>query len=180
MLRSFWYTLWPYSIFYGYLVYFFLFWYVVPRKIWQPWVQHQINENASIFRIVIAKLSSADLPKALFTFGPISRTREFNRIQGDQVSVWKKRPNYSPNYRPNRFMSKLMHNFFHGKSSPIYLPTFSIVKKLPKVHKKWPNKQKLAQSGHADRTLMAVCKRWFILNRLSLSLYVYLCLCISL
>jgi hypothetical protein len=32
-----WYAciLWPFGIFCGYLVYFFPFWYVVPRKIWQ-------------------------------------------------------------------------------------------------------------------------------------------------
>jgi hypothetical protein len=45
------YILWPFGIFYGHLVYFvaiwcilllfgifFPFWYVVPRKIWQPWL----------------------------------------------------------------------------------------------------------------------------------------------
>jgi hypothetical protein len=32
-----WYILWPFGIFYGYLVYFFPFWYVVSRKIWQHW-----------------------------------------------------------------------------------------------------------------------------------------------
>jgi hypothetical protein len=30
------YILWLFSIFYGYLLYFSPFWYVVPRKIWQP------------------------------------------------------------------------------------------------------------------------------------------------
>jgi hypothetical protein len=29
--------LWPFGTFYGYLVYFSPFWYVVPRRIWQPW-----------------------------------------------------------------------------------------------------------------------------------------------
>jgi hypothetical protein len=39
-----WYILVPFGIFYGYLIHFVLslvhfapFWYVVPRKIWQPW-----------------------------------------------------------------------------------------------------------------------------------------------
>jgi hypothetical protein len=36
-----WYILWPVGTFCGHLVYvptyFFRFWYVVPRKIWQPW-----------------------------------------------------------------------------------------------------------------------------------------------
>jgi hypothetical protein len=31
-----WYILRPFGIFHGYLVHSFLFWYVVPRKIWQP------------------------------------------------------------------------------------------------------------------------------------------------
>jgi hypothetical protein len=31
-----WYTLWTYGIFCGNLVFFPPFWYVVPRKIWQP------------------------------------------------------------------------------------------------------------------------------------------------
>jgi hypothetical protein len=31
-----WYILWLFGTFGGYLVYFFPFWYVVPRKIWQP------------------------------------------------------------------------------------------------------------------------------------------------
>jgi hypothetical protein len=32
-----WYILWPFGIFCGYFGTFFPFWYVVPRKIWQPW-----------------------------------------------------------------------------------------------------------------------------------------------
>jgi hypothetical protein len=31
-----WYILWPFGIFYGYLLYISPFRYVVPRKIWQP------------------------------------------------------------------------------------------------------------------------------------------------
>jgi hypothetical protein len=34
-----WYILWPFGTLYGYLEYFPPFWYVVPRKIWQPWSQ---------------------------------------------------------------------------------------------------------------------------------------------
>jgi hypothetical protein len=30
-------TLGSICIYYGYLVYFYPFWYFVPRKIWQPW-----------------------------------------------------------------------------------------------------------------------------------------------
>jgi hypothetical protein len=37
------YILWPIGIFHGYLVYFFPFWYIVPRKIWQPWFQFKWN-----------------------------------------------------------------------------------------------------------------------------------------
>jgi hypothetical protein len=28
---------WPFGTFRGHLIYFSPFWYVVPRKIWQPW-----------------------------------------------------------------------------------------------------------------------------------------------
>jgi hypothetical protein len=32
-----WNVVWPFGLFYGHLVYlFFPFWYVVPKKIWQP------------------------------------------------------------------------------------------------------------------------------------------------
>jgi hypothetical protein len=31
------YILWPFGIFCGCCAIFFQFWYVVPRKIWQPW-----------------------------------------------------------------------------------------------------------------------------------------------
>jgi hypothetical protein len=33
--------LWTFDIFPGYLVYFWPFWYVVLRKIWQPWIQRR-------------------------------------------------------------------------------------------------------------------------------------------
>jgi hypothetical protein len=32
-----WYLLWLFGIFCGNLVYFYPFWNVLPRKIWQPW-----------------------------------------------------------------------------------------------------------------------------------------------
>jgi hypothetical protein len=35
-LMDTWHILWPLGIFYGYLVCFSPFWYVIPRKIWQP------------------------------------------------------------------------------------------------------------------------------------------------
>jgi hypothetical protein len=37
-----WYILRTFGIFCGYLVYFFPFWYVIPRKIWQPWLEHKL------------------------------------------------------------------------------------------------------------------------------------------
>jgi hypothetical protein len=47
-----WSTLWhfriffiPFGIFYDYLVYFFPFWYVVPRKIWQPWTAVSVTRR---------------------------------------------------------------------------------------------------------------------------------------
>jgi hypothetical protein len=37
-LEKFLYIWWLFGIFHGYLVYWYVgFWYVVPRKIWQPW-----------------------------------------------------------------------------------------------------------------------------------------------
>jgi hypothetical protein len=40
-LTAIWYFWEQFSIFYFNLVYFFLFWYVVPRKIWQPCLQRR-------------------------------------------------------------------------------------------------------------------------------------------
>jgi hypothetical protein len=34
--RAIWYNLWPFGTFYGYLVKFSQFWYVVQRNVWQP------------------------------------------------------------------------------------------------------------------------------------------------
>jgi hypothetical protein len=50
-----WSILWPFVIFYGYLVWFFSFWYVAPRKIWQPCkafhyiFDFKIDSNQKIF-----------------------------------------------------------------------------------------------------------------------------------
>jgi hypothetical protein len=41
-----WITLWPFGLFYGHLVYFFPFWYVVLRKIWQPWSERRAKNTA--------------------------------------------------------------------------------------------------------------------------------------
>jgi hypothetical protein len=38
-LTAVWYTIEYFKIFYGHLVHFFLFWYVAPREIWQPWAE---------------------------------------------------------------------------------------------------------------------------------------------
>jgi hypothetical protein len=38
------YILWRLGIFYGNLVYFPRFWYIVPRKIWQPWLSKKPDE----------------------------------------------------------------------------------------------------------------------------------------
>jgi hypothetical protein len=54
---------WPFGIFYGYLVNFFPFWYVVPRKIWQPWVA--ISSHLSLFR---QTLFSSSFPLLLSFF----------------------------------------------------------------------------------------------------------------
>jgi hypothetical protein len=40
-----WYTLKPFSIYCGHLVYFLPFWYIVPRNIWQPWYTYICREN---------------------------------------------------------------------------------------------------------------------------------------
>jgi hypothetical protein len=35
-----WHILWTFGIFSPVLVHFYTFWYVVPRKIWQPWLRY--------------------------------------------------------------------------------------------------------------------------------------------
>jgi hypothetical protein len=35
-LTAIWNSLWPFRTFCGHLIYFFAFWFFVPRKIWQP------------------------------------------------------------------------------------------------------------------------------------------------
>jgi hypothetical protein len=57
-----WYTLWTFGILYGHLVYFMdiwyilrqfgifsPFWYVVPRKIWQPWLVRNLTQKKTVF-----------------------------------------------------------------------------------------------------------------------------------
>jgi hypothetical protein len=39
ILLPFWYMLWPFGIFCGHFGIFFPFWYLEPRKIWQPCVR---------------------------------------------------------------------------------------------------------------------------------------------
>jgi hypothetical protein len=39
---------WSFCTFYGYLVYFFTIWYVVSRKIWQPWFQVDSTMNHTL------------------------------------------------------------------------------------------------------------------------------------
>jgi hypothetical protein len=39
---------WTFGIFSGYLVYFFPFWYVVQKKIWQPWEAPTIRDHADL------------------------------------------------------------------------------------------------------------------------------------
>jgi hypothetical protein len=39
--------LWPFGIFSGHLVYFSPFWYLVPRKIWQPWYAVGLGRSTS-------------------------------------------------------------------------------------------------------------------------------------
>jgi hypothetical protein len=41
ILRTFWYILGHFSIFCDNLLYFQQFWYVLERKIWQPWWQRR-------------------------------------------------------------------------------------------------------------------------------------------
>jgi hypothetical protein len=36
--------LWPFGMFCDHFVYFPTFWYVVPRKIWQPWCELGLSE----------------------------------------------------------------------------------------------------------------------------------------
>jgi hypothetical protein len=43
------YILWAFGIVRGNLVYFFPFWYIVPRKIWQPWFQCRYKTNRQLY-----------------------------------------------------------------------------------------------------------------------------------
>jgi hypothetical protein len=53
----------PFGIFHGYLVYFLSFWYVAPRKIWQPWAR-QLNattiSESQEGRVGINKMNSRE------------------------------------------------------------------------------------------------------------------------
>jgi hypothetical protein len=42
-----WYILWQVGTFYGHFGIFFPFWYVAPRKIWQPWGGPLVIASAS-------------------------------------------------------------------------------------------------------------------------------------
>jgi hypothetical protein len=44
-----WYSLWPFGVFFGPLVNFSPFWYVAPRKIWQPCARLKFWINFWIF-----------------------------------------------------------------------------------------------------------------------------------
>jgi hypothetical protein len=46
-----WYILWPLGGFYGCLLHFPPFWYVVPGKIWQPWLQWSVVGKVSIMKL---------------------------------------------------------------------------------------------------------------------------------
>jgi hypothetical protein len=48
--RGIWSILWPFGIFYGYLVYILQFWYVLPRKIWQSCYVHWIEAEKAIIK----------------------------------------------------------------------------------------------------------------------------------
>jgi hypothetical protein len=65
-----WHILWPFGLFYFHLVYstyghlvyfgiFFPFWYVVPRKIWQPWSHIHTH---TYFRAIKAEHKKVNLP----------------------------------------------------------------------------------------------------------------------
>jgi hypothetical protein len=58
--KAIWYILWQFAVFCGHLVYFFPFWYVVQRKIWQPcilclredWNQTELKQHCLLKKIV--------------------------------------------------------------------------------------------------------------------------------
>jgi hypothetical protein len=65
------YISWPFGIVGGNLVYFFPFWYFVPRKIWQPCVQHthSLGSYSAIleFHAILPELTtSRDLTFCIF------------------------------------------------------------------------------------------------------------------
>jgi hypothetical protein len=70
----------------------------------------------------------------------------FDYYQGDQMSLWRNRPKC----RPANVLPKLIHNFYHEKSSPKIGASTVILIKLPKVIYILPNRRKFAQSGHPN------------------------------
>jgi hypothetical protein len=127
-----WYILWTFGTFCIYLVHFSPFWYIVPRKIWQPgpWSLNGVS-------IVLFPLRRYF---CIFVF-------ETNYCQqGGQVRLWKNRPKCSP----TRFCPKCyLCNFYLGKSSPKILAT-SVIYKITIQSMRTPNSRKYAQSGHPD------------------------------
>jgi hypothetical protein len=62
----------PFRMFYCHLVYFVVilvyispFWYVVPRKIWQPWFESVFNEHPHCTKIVFFFHEKPNFPTAI-------------------------------------------------------------------------------------------------------------------
>jgi hypothetical protein len=62
-----WYVLWPAALPCCYLLYFSTFWYIVPRKIWQPWPRLKIGSSWTATQRRSGKL--------------VSRRKNFNALE---------------------------------------------------------------------------------------------------
>jgi hypothetical protein len=147
-----------FGIFYGHLVYFFPFWYVAPRKIWQPccYIERKNTFQETQRKTKTMRRSQGPNPwrfrkwcirlRGCFAFflGE-KRTKNllsfFAQVQGDQTSFFNR-----PKCSPIPFLSKPMQNIYFGKSSPPNCVTL-VFKKKTVQSKQSPEKRKFAQSG---------------------------------
>jgi hypothetical protein len=167
--------LWPFGRLYVYLVDFFLYWFVVPRKIWQPWRgrlfkfppygrRQKMGQKIDWEEIHLSRLhqSSSVGRKDMKVCCAISRKKmpqKAKKYGTDFKSSTVLQPGW-PNrlkYGPTHFV-KLIHNLNRGKSSSknlCYLCNF------PKtaLRQKTAKRRKFVQSGHPGHSFLGFWSR---------------------
>jgi hypothetical protein len=95
---------WPFSIFCGHWVYFYPFWYFVPRKIWQPCIKPEFCGLSFARAYLVGRrpdsLSENDLAEVLGR----RRFRPFGRLA--EVEAGKKAAGVNVSILVNNFFSK--------------------------------------------------------------------------